>query len=120
MTIPELVERFGISKSTAYGWTKGIPVPESILERRSQHAQTIMAAGSAAMQEKYQLLREEAYALGESQIDELFATPTFSDFITLYLAEGSKREQGGRLDLQHRRGDYAVCQWVVPPTWCCP
>jgi hypothetical protein len=45
------------------------------------------------MQAKYRRLREEAYAQGRAEFDELVAQPTFRDFVVLYIAEGYKRDR---------------------------
>lgn len=45
------------------------------------------------MQQKYRRLREEAYARGLVEYDELILLPTFRDFVVLYIAEGFKRRR---------------------------
>jgi hypothetical protein len=45
------------------------------------------------MQRKYRRLREEAYARGVAEYDELMKAPTFRDFVVLYIAEGYKRNR---------------------------
>jgi len=45
------------------------------------------------MQAKYRRLREEAYARGAAEYDELVLEPTFRDFVALYIAEGYKRDR---------------------------
>jgi hypothetical protein len=45
------------------------------------------------MQSKYRQLRERAYELGLAEWDALVALPTFRDFVSLYIAEGSKRNR---------------------------
>jgi hypothetical protein len=47
--------------------------------------------GNEAMKRKYRLLREEAYAQGLLEDDELARLPTFREFVALYIAEGYKR-----------------------------
>ena len=45
------------------------------------------------MQATYQRLREQAYAQGCDEFDDLVARSTFRDFVVLYIAEGSKRDR---------------------------
>ena len=45
------------------------------------------------MQRKFQELRDEAYARGVSEWEELLRHPTFRDFVVLYIAEGYKRSR---------------------------
>jgi hypothetical protein len=45
------------------------------------------------MREKYRLLREAAYEDGLRMFPKLVRTPTFRDFVTLYIAEGYKRSR---------------------------
>lgn len=45
------------------------------------------------MVRKYRLIREAAYANGRDEFTELAAEPGFRDFVTLYIAEGYKRNR---------------------------
>jgi hypothetical protein len=45
------------------------------------------------MREKYRLRRDRAYAEGRATFPALAATPTFRDFVCLYVAEGYKRNR---------------------------
>jgi hypothetical protein len=45
------------------------------------------------MQAMYRRLREDAYARGLAEYDELMRLPTFRDFVVLYIAEGYKRDR---------------------------
>lgn len=49
--------------------------------------------GNEAMQRKYRLMREAAYAQGVGEFRDLAAVPTFREFISLYIAEGNKRNR---------------------------
>lgn len=42
---------------------------------------------------KYKRLREEAYELGRWEFERLTRHPTFRDFVSLYIAEGYKRNR---------------------------
>ncbi len=82
----EIAERLALPKTTVYYWIRDLPLarPRSTIGQR---------LGTAAMQAKYQRLREEAYAQGRVQYDALVARPTFRDFVVLYIAEGFKRDR---------------------------
>ncbi len=87
MTIDELAERLALPRTTIYHWVRDVPIPAS--ERRGaaqRHA-------TAAMQAKYQRLREDAYSSGVASFRALAADPQFRDFVCLYLAEGGKRRR---------------------------
>jgi transposase-like protein len=86
LTLDELVERLALPRTTVYEWIKDLPLGKP----RSTAGQ---AKGVAAMQAKYQRLREEAYALGAAEFETLAADPTFRDFVVLYIAEGGKRNR---------------------------
>jgi hypothetical protein len=86
MTLDEIVERLVLPRTTIYEWIKDIPLGKP----RSTAGQ---AKRVAAMQAKYQRLRDEAYAQGVAEFATLAAQPTFRDFIVVYIAEGSKRER---------------------------
>jgi hypothetical protein len=45
------------------------------------------------MQAKYKRLRDEAYELGRSEFHRLDRRTTFRDFVSLYIAEGFKRNR---------------------------
>jgi hypothetical protein len=49
--------------------------------------------GNRAMQRKYRLLREDAYAEGRREFGRLALEPTFRDFVCLYIGEGYKRNR---------------------------
>jgi predicted DNA-binding transcriptional regulator AlpA len=86
LTLDELVERLALPRTTIYEWIKDIPLGKP----RSTAGQ---AKRVAAMQAKYQRLRDEAYAQGAAEFEKLAAQPTFRDFVVLYIAEGSKRNR---------------------------
>jgi hypothetical protein len=45
------------------------------------------------MQRKYSALRRSAYLEGRTSFDQLSGEPTFRDFVSLYIGEGSKRNR---------------------------
>jgi hypothetical protein len=83
LSLDELAERLALPKTTVYYWIADLPLGRS--RRENPHP------GTRAMQAKYQKLREDAYAQGLVEYDELAVQPTFRDFVVLYIAEGSKR-----------------------------
>jgi AcrR family transcriptional regulator len=85
LSIVEIAARLGLPKTTVYHWVRDLPLAR---ERRSPGL-----AGTRAMQRKYRLIREQAYAEGVQEFDRLAMDPTFRDFVCLYMAEGSKRSR---------------------------
>ena len=86
MTIDEIAERLALSRTTIYHWVRDLPpIPTTIRQSEAQRR------GTAAMQAKYALLRDQAYASGVEEFPRLAADPTFRDFICMYIGEGSKR-----------------------------
>ncbi|MGA9372155.1 MAG: HTH domain-containing protein [Solirubrobacterales bacterium] len=89
LTIDEIAERLAVSRTTVYFWVGDMPRPKRCLARkRVGHA-----LGNAAMQKKYQRLRDEARELGRWEFPRLARCPSFRDFVCLYIAEGYKRSR---------------------------
>jgi hypothetical protein len=86
LTIDEISERLGISRQTIFYWVRDIPKKT----RRSSPGQRL---GNEAMQRKYQQRRDDAYAKGSAEFDELIRDPCFRDFICMYIGEGYKRSR---------------------------
>ena len=84
MTIDEIAERLAVSRTTVHYWVRDLPP----VQRRENPL-----PGNAAMQAKYRALREQAYALGRAEFDELARDPTFRDFVCMYVGEGFKRNR---------------------------
>jgi excisionase family DNA binding protein len=89
LTIDQIAERLALSRSTVYYWVKDIPIPHMTEGRKAVLPR--LRKGNLRMQEKYRRLRQDAYAQGRSEFASLAERPTFRDFVSLYLAEGSKR-----------------------------
>jgi hypothetical protein len=83
LTIDEIAERLAISRTTAYHWVGHLPVPR----RENPHP------GTRAMQARYRKVREAAYEQGRDEYASLSCDPTFRDFVTLFIAEGYKRDR---------------------------
>jgi transcriptional regulator with XRE-family HTH domain len=87
LSLEEIAERLALPKTTIFSWIKDIPLqrPAYVTEARER--------AWAANSERYRLKREAAYAEGVEQYPALAARPTFTEFVALYIAEGSKRER---------------------------
>ena len=83
LTIDEIAERLAISRTTAYAWVGHLPVP-----RRENPL-----PGTRAMQARYARIRADAYEQGRAEYAQLAEDPTFRDFVTLFIAEGTKRSR---------------------------
>jgi hypothetical protein len=83
LTIDEIAERLAVSRTTAYEWVGHLPVP-----RRENPL-----PGTLAMQDRYRRIREDAYEQGAAEYLTLAADPSFRDFVTLFIAEGTKRDR---------------------------
>ena len=106
LTLDELVERLALPRATVYYWIRDLPLGRP----RSSAGQQ---KGTAAMQSKYRRLREEAYAQGRLEFDQLVASPTFRDFVVLYIAEGYKRSRNTvRLGNSDERVVPLVAGWI--------
>jgi excisionase family DNA binding protein len=91
LTIDELAERLALSRSTIYYWVRDLPIPGS--GSGGGWPEGARRKGNVAMQRKYRLLREAAYAQGVREYEELAVDPSFRDFVCLYIAEGYKRDR---------------------------
>jgi hypothetical protein len=90
LTIDEIAERLAVSRTTVYFWVGDMPRPKRVVQRANPPPAEL---GSRAMQAKYRRLREEAYELGRWEFPRIARTPTFRDFVCLYIAEGYKRSR---------------------------
>jgi hypothetical protein len=107
LTLDELVERLALPRATVYYWIRDLPLGRP----RSSAGQQ---KGTAAMQAKYRRLREEAYAQGRLEFDQLLASPTFRDFVVLYIAEGYKRSPNAvRLGNSDERVVALAAGWIA-------
>ena len=90
MTLDEIVERLGLPKTTVFGWIRDIPI-----ERKpaTTWPDTARQAAAAANRKRFAKLREAAYEEGLARFPALCAEATFRDFVTLFIAEGSKRNR---------------------------
>jgi hypothetical protein len=97
LTIDEIAERLALPRTTIFYWVRDLPIARR--RRPPVIASRARAMGNRAMQAKYRLARDAAYAEGRATFASLATDPTFRDFVCLYLAEGSKR----------RRNEVQVC-----------
>jgi hypothetical protein len=87
LSLNEIAERLALPKTTVHYWIKDLPLGR---ERRWSVGHK---KGNLAMRGKWQRLRDEAYAEGQAEYEQLVRLPTFRDFVTLYVAEGYKRSR---------------------------
>lgn len=87
MAIDQIAEQLALPRTTVYAWVRDLPLQRSPNWSKGQRR------GVRAMQQKFSRLREEAYQAGAAEYEQLTVTPTFRDFIALYVAEGSKRSR---------------------------
>jgi hypothetical protein len=87
LSLDEIAERLALPKTTVYCWIKDLPLER---ERKWSDGQR---KGTEAMQRKFRALRDEAYARGLVEYDNLIQVPQFRDFVVLYIAEGYKRSR---------------------------
>lgn len=85
LSLDEIAARLALPKTTVYYWIRDLPLGRE--RRENPHV------GTRRMQAKYRRLREEAYARGLMEYDELMRLPIFRDFVVLYIAEGYKRDR---------------------------
>jgi transcriptional regulator with XRE-family HTH domain len=85
LSLDEIAERLALPKTTVYYWIEDLPLGRP--RRENGHV------GNLAMQAKYRRLREAAYEQGLAEYDALIRSPTFRDFVALYIAEGYKRNR---------------------------
>jgi AcrR family transcriptional regulator len=89
LTIDEIAERLGVSRTTVYFWVGDMPRPKRCLARGGPGR----AKGNRAMQAKYRQLREAAYAQGLATFRQMRLEESFIEFVTLFIAEGYKRNR---------------------------
>jgi predicted DNA-binding transcriptional regulator AlpA len=87
LSIVEIAERLALPKSTIYYWVRDLPLG------RPRRASAGQRRGNRKMREHYRRLRSEAYEFGRLEYPALVPEPTFTDFVCLYIAEGSKRRR---------------------------
>jgi hypothetical protein len=85
LSLDEIAERLALPKTTIWYWVRDLPLTRP--RRENPHK------GNLAMQRKYRLLRQEAYARGVREFVQLALDPTFRDFICMYIGEGYKRDR---------------------------
>ncbi|HTX32077.1 MAG TPA: hypothetical protein VMD09_11865 [Solirubrobacteraceae bacterium] len=85
LSLDEIAERLALPKTTVYYWIVDLPLGRPRRENGDP--------GNVAMQAKYRRIREQSYADGVAEYDELVKLPTFRDFVALYIAEGYKRNR---------------------------
>jgi hypothetical protein len=85
MSVVEIAQQLALPKTTVYYWIRDLPLGRP---RRDSNTNACRA-----MQAKHGRLRNEAYAQGLAEYEQLSRLPTFRDFVVLYIAEGAKRNR---------------------------
>jgi predicted DNA-binding transcriptional regulator AlpA len=100
-SLTEICQATGVSKATAYGWIKDMPVPKidgidiRTRARRSEFwSQETIARRAIAIQKVWGDKRDQAYNRGIEEAAVLLQEREVRDFVCLYLAEGTKRGRG--------------------------
>src|SRR5437588_5474857 len=73
LSLDELAKRLALPKTTVWYWIRDLPLG------RPRRASPGSKRGNLNMQAKYRRLREDAYAQGLIEYDELVLEPTFQD-----------------------------------------
>ncbi len=85
LSLIEIADRLSLPKTTVYYWIKDLPLGRP---RRTTPARVIEQS-----KHEFRRLRDDAYARGLAEYDDLIELPTFRDFVVLYIAEGYKRNR---------------------------
>jgi transcriptional regulator with XRE-family HTH domain len=85
LSLDEIVERLGLSRTTVYYWIKDIPLGRS---KKPNHLRA-----SEVNRENAKKKRDDAYQQGLAEYPMLIQEPTFRDFVVLYMAEGYRRNR---------------------------
>jgi AcrR family transcriptional regulator len=89
LTVDQLAERLGVSRTTIHYWVRDLPLPTS--GPGGEWPEAARRKGTKAMQAKNRRLREEAYEEGRGSFSTMAVDPAFRDFVCMYIGEGSKR-----------------------------
>jgi transcriptional regulator with XRE-family HTH domain len=90
MTVPEIAECLGYSKSTVNGWMENYP-----LEERTAKQGNAQIAAAKANRENAAKKRQQAYDEAWEQVEDLMKNRHLRDFVCMYIGEGSKRNRNG-------------------------
>lgn len=83
LTIDEIADRLGISRQTIFYWVRDLPL--------KKEPRWNPGPAAAAKRNQYAARRDDAYAKGWIEFDDLAKEPTFRDFVCMYIGEGYKR-----------------------------
>lgn len=104
LTIDEIAERLSISRTTIYYWVRDLPIPRKPANGWPESARR---KGNQAMQAKYRALRDAAYEDAYVFYLHLSETPSFRDFLVVFMTEGHRRS---RHEVSIANSDPAVVQ----------
>lgn len=88
LTIDEIAERLAISRQTIFHWVRDLP-----MTRPRRLGTPAQRARDETNSLRYKQLRDDAYARGVDEYDDLVVEPTFRDFVCMYIGEGYKRSR---------------------------
>lgn len=111
-TLSQICAQMEKPKSTVYGWIKDMPAlkinGEDIQAKmRREFQEKWQKQGTQRMVQKRQEERDAAYLKGWEEAPSLLSNYSIRDFVTLYLAEGT------------RKGDHEVCFTNTDPVLIC-
>jgi len=92
-TVPEIASRLGVSKSTAFLWTREIPLdatPEEAAARRSRHSKEVAAARWTPLNAARDARRAEVNRTGREWVDRLTDREVLLLGAMSYWCEGEK------------------------------
>jgi hypothetical protein len=91
LTIDEIATRLAVARTTVFYWVRDIPVPRSEFDPRPMSEARRRAA--RANRDKHARIRTAAYEAGLAEFQGLAEEPTFTDFVCMYIGEGSKKDR---------------------------
>jgi len=90
LSIDELAERLALPKTTIYYWVRDLEIPR---KPNSGWPESARRKANRATRAKYRGLREAAYEDALLFYLHLIETPSFRDFLTLFITEGHRRSR---------------------------
>ncbi len=95
LSLNELAEALGVSRSTIRYWVKDLIKPDEVSpDRQTKRAEKLkenQRAATAGMQAKCAALRQDAYNAAYSIATQTLQDQDIRDFVVLYLAEGYRK-----------------------------
>ena len=92
MSLDEIAQCLAIPRGTVFYWIRDLPDP-AIKYRDTPARAQARAKGAHLNTQRHKALREAAYRRGLEEYARLCMEPTFTDFVCMYIGEGSKRNR---------------------------